>query len=154
MRVSTPPTSSNTLPDLTEVGETSDLLARHLWRIANGDNASNHKDFLSQAEYYFRDIAEQLREPYFARPTLALPLAVRFAYLQSDNAVEPDMAAQRERAMDALSFLADGLASVIAQQASPAQITELAELFDLLGSTVAGDRATLALDDSFSWASE
>lgn len=117
-----------------DFGEFADALARELWRVAAGDSEARRSPLFAEAGQFFRTVAAQLQEPYFARRSVGLPTAFRFAdVVDPGDSNHPGFSAQRNQASEAFIFLADGIDGVIDGTAPAEETRALADLFDRLG---------------------
>ena len=64
-----------------ELGALADVLARQLWRVSEGELSARQSKHFDEGVNMFQSIAEQLREPYYARPVVGLPTALRLAHV-------------------------------------------------------------------------
>jgi hypothetical protein len=144
MRTKTRPADSHPAkPNPSEIGEYADMLARQLWRMAEGRTGVTPGLELSEAAAFFHAVADQLREPYVARPALDLPSAIRFTdRAESRLEVSVDsLYVQRQQASEMFDYLAHGIESIAGGTGSPNDAGKIADLLDLLGSTVANGRS-------------
>jgi len=138
--------SREATPELGELGALADILARQLWRVSEGESEARQSKHFDEAVGVFRSIAQQLQEPYYARPVVGLPTALRLAHAaeRQDETAGEDLAAQRNQASKFFSDLADGVVAVQEGSASEEEAGKLADMFDLVGAAAMSVRSSLA----------
>jgi hypothetical protein len=120
--------------ELDDFGEVVDGVANALWRLTRGRDPQDD-EILDSGERVLRDIANQLREPYYSRPSLQLGDAIYLA--DADGA--DHLASQRTAASEFFEQLSESLAQVRAN-ANAEEAIALAEMFAVLGASAADAR--------------